>query len=101
MTRLSDVPLSELRTDEGWLISATGTRGKITAITSTTSGNQFKTRLRITWDNGLESYAKWPHECNNIQVDDRYQHILCKPYVNARVEELLANVDYLKQFEAE
>lgn len=93
--KLSNVPFSELRSDAGWLTGANGAPGRIVAINTTSDGNSFKTYLHIVWENGTESYPDWPHECNNVTVDETYQHVICKPYMDHHVGILKENIDYL------
>jgi hypothetical protein len=98
MTKLSDVPLSELRTDEDWLISAQGVRGQLVDIKCKIAGNRFEHYLHIKWRNGSESYPDWPYECDKVTVDDSYQYIICSPYAFHHVDVLNNNIEYLKRF---
>lgn len=97
MTQLSDVPLALLRNDEDWLTGKLGGKGQILDVYAKPEGSTFQVYLHIKWDSGNESYPKYPEECTLITVDESYQHVMCKPYVEAKVAELGQHIEYFNR----
>lgn len=98
MTRLSDVPFTELRSDPDWLIGSTGEPGYIADINVMSDGNGFKVLLYINWRNGNTSFPIWPDECQNVMVDDSIKKPILKPIANYQIGILKANIDYISKF---
>lgn len=92
---LSNLPLSELRTDEDWLTGANDVLGRIEAINTSVSGNRFIVQLHILWRDGNESLAEWPYACHNVKVNVTDNLVNNKPYVDYHVGILNANINYL------
>jgi hypothetical protein len=95
MTQLSNVPLSNLLTTEGWLTGKHGEAGTILGIHSKQSGIFFEVYLEIQWDTGNKAFPKFPEECIHITVNEEWQPKVNHEFAEYQQDLLQQNMNYV------
>ena len=98
--RLSDIPFSQLECTENWLTSANGNSGHIYSISHHRDGKHFSTWLTLRFmqpdGNQTVTVAKYPDDCDKIEVDMPDEGTLLHPYANYQIYRLEREIEFFK-----